>query len=138
MSDASFSNAMTEIALALAMAFFSIMVLAMVSMSIPREGAASADASEAALDLTPAATANDQTATLVSAPFLVIFHEGRFLGEDLRALDIQSLPQTRLVLAIAPDTEMAAAMRIRERIARPDLTVTTLDDRWITALKEIQ
>ena len=137
MSDASFSNAMTEIALALAMAFFSVMVLAMVSMSIPREVTASAEAMDAALDLTPAATDNDAATAPVAAPLLIIFHKGRFLGEDLRVLDIQSLPETPLVLAIAPDMEMAAAMQIRERIPRPDLTVTTLDDRWITALKEI-
>lgn len=137
MSDASFSNAMTEIALALAMAFFSVMVLAMVSMSVPREGAASVEALDSTLDLTPAASENDSAPQSSTAPFLIIFYKGRFLAEDFRPLDISRLPESALVLAIAPDMEMAAAMRIRERIPRPDLTVTTLDDRWITALKEI-
>jgi len=137
MSDVNFSNAMTEIALALAMAFFSVMVLAMVSMSVPHEGAANATISDASLDLAPTDSDGDVATQPSEVPYFIIFHNGRFLDDQLRPLDIVRLPKTPLVLAIAPDIEMATAIRIRERIPRSDLTVTTLDHRWLTALKEV-
>ena len=137
MSDASFSNAMTEIALALAMAFFSVMVLAMVSMSVPHGEVAATEVEDSTLDLAPSARGNSTTLPTGDAPFLIVFHNGRFIDRDLHPIDIGNLPNSPLVLAITPNTEIATAMKIRERIRRPDLTVTTLDNRWLAALKEL-
>ena len=41
------------------------------------------------------------------------------------------------ILAIDPALSMAEAMAVRRRIANPDLILTTLDRRWLEALKEM-
>jgi hypothetical protein len=84
--ESAYGNAMTEIALALAMAFFSIMVLAMISMGVP--------ASEAAKPTTATALAESRTEDAPAARLsperedvLVVFHDGRFWDRDLNPVD---------------------------------------------------
>ena len=45
-------------------------------------------------------------------------------------------PDGPLVLAVAPDLTLTAVMRAREQTAASDITVTTLDERWLAILKE--
>jgi len=130
-------NAMTEIALALAMGFFSIMVLTMVSM-----GAGTGTASEivAAALTPPAADAEASARTETQAEdFVVLYHEGRFLGVDLEPLAIADLPSgRRVVLALDPALPMAEAMRVRAMLPSENLIVSTLDGRWLAALGKEQ
>jgi len=151
-----YENPMAEIALALAMGFFAIMVLAVVSMTAGHAQAVR-DKEEAvrfvAAILQPAAAASESAANR-SAPELdqlVIFHQGRFLDAELRPLDPALLsssgassgatPGTAgskgapIVLAIAPDLSLAEAMDARAGIDRDDVVVATLDRRWLQALQ---
>jgi len=43
---------------------------------------------------------------------------------------------TRPVLAVSPELSMAQVMAARKRLALPGLTVTTLNQQWIEAIKE--
>ena len=134
------SNAMTEIALALAMAFFSIMVLAMVSM-----GSAMQVQSKTAPSLAdgiqlnlPATAASEASATrAVAADEMIIHWRGRFYDSALSLIDPSLLAAGEgRVLAIAPDLSIAEAMAVREMIATADLDVTVLDARWLQTLEE--
>ena len=134
------SNAMTEIALALAMAFFSIMVLAMVSMGSAMQvqsKTASGLADGIQLSL-PAAVASEATTTrAVAADEMIIHWRGRFYDSTLQPIEITSLPTgEHRVLAIAPDLSIGEAMAVREKIATADLEVTVLDARWLQTLEE--
>ena len=40
------------------------------------------------------------------------------------------------VLAVAPSLSLAAVMAAKARLALPDLTVTTLNQHWLDAIKE--
>ena len=130
MSESHYSNAMTEIALALAMAFFSIMVLTMLSVGAefqPSPAAASAPDAAARLDLAPSAPS---TAAASSEETLVIHYRGRFLDAQLAAGDPQTLAASgAIVLAIDPALAIAEAVAICEQIPTTDLVVTTLDAR---------
>ena len=77
MADSSYGNAMTEIALALAMAFFSIMVLTMVSMSAAPEKI-SKDQAQPTINLANSNTSNNQNAAAPTKRKLVVFWNGQF------------------------------------------------------------
>jgi hypothetical protein len=135
------SNAMTEIALALAMAFFSIMVLAMISMGSAMQiqnsnGSTLAEGIFLSISGTP--DDGNSAATRTVAPDQMIIHwHGRFYDGALRLIDPTSLASAgHRVLAIAPDLSITEAMGVREMIAIADLEVTTLDTRWIQNLEE--
>ena len=134
-------NAMSECALALAMAFFSIMVLTMVSMGAAGQSkrVSSADfaRSIAIAPTSPMAKAAD-TSDASNAQTIIIHYRGRFLDTDLKPIDPTNLSFDRpLILAIEPSASMVDAIAIREQIPALALTVTTLDVRWLEALKEI-
>ncbi len=135
------SNAMTEIALALAMAFFSIMVLAMVSMGSAMQtqdssGSGLAEGILLSISGVPDDGSSDTTRA-VSTEQTIIHWNGRFYDGALRPVDPASIaPVGQLVLAIAPDLSITEAMSVREMISHTDLEVTTLDARWIQNLEE--
>lgn len=126
-------NAMTEIALALAMGFFSIMVLTMVSM-----GAGSAEPSTsmpALLTLVPSEPNASAPSETQQEDVLVVYHQGQFFDAALAPIDPQSIvTPKRVVLAVARDLSLADAMAAKARVSTPNIVVSTLDERWERAL----
>lgn len=131
-------NAMTEIALALAMGFFSLMVLTLISMGAGQSGRSAPET----LTLAPAA---DRSAPTADAPapandLIFIFDGTRFLDIELRPVDpqtvIQSMtgPARRVVLALDPSLPLKEAMAARARVNAPNLVISGLDARWVKAL----
>ena len=135
-----YGNAMTEIALALAMAFFSIMVLTMVSMGAGATQPKSATAQDIPNPARFAVVRSDPDAAqapLADGTRIVIFHHNRFLNTDLKAFDTSALdPDDAVILAIDPALPLADAVSARARLKAANITVTTLDKRWMRTLKE--
>lgn len=156
-------NAMTEIALALAMAFFSIMVLAMVSMGTQAHDASSANAA-ADLEqgankhafyqflLTPPAASDpahalaDQSQMLDDQILLIIAHQGVFYDSELKTLDSGTLAaminargasKQRIMLAISPSLSMQDALNLQENFKGSKVELTLLNDEWMTSLQRI-
>lgn len=136
MDDSGYGNAMTEIALALAMAFFSIMVLTMISM-----GVGSADQKPvAAAVIAPAQPKTAAAAAIVptDGDMVVVFYGGGFRDRNLRPLDPATIRvQGRVILALDPALPMTEALAARGRINVENLVVSVLDDRWLNRLREI-
>ena len=128
---------MTEIALALAMGFFSLLVLAMVSMGAGRGKATSATA---AILAPPAAQAADRGATGVEPDdVILIYFDGGFFDTELRAVEPGQVDGAkRVVLAFAPDIALAEAMAARARVRSERLVVSTLDEAWLRALAGLE
>jgi hypothetical protein len=130
-------SVMAEIALALAMGFFSVMVLTMVSM-----GAGETVSTAASPDrITLAASdggANGGAAKAVAADSVLIFYRGRFFDAALKSVD-PSRPDAvnGQVLAVEPGLPLEQTLAARRRVASRDLTVTTLDARWLERLKSV-
>ncbi|ABK42718.1 hypothetical protein Mmc1_0191 [Magnetococcus marinus MC-1] len=129
------NNAMTEIALALAMGFFSIMVLAMVSMG---GGVGSANKIAGAV---MAASDNAQTPKAVvevqEQDRMILYYNGHFFDQNMHQVKPETLPQGgRTILALAPETSMTQALKLRGLFGQRDVIVSTLDTRWIRALQE--
>ncbi len=133
MDDGSQGNAMTEIALALAMGFFSLLVLTMVSM-----GAGEFESGQKLTIVLAPSTSQDssQGATSLDPDSLVvIYHQGGFFDSALAPLEAASIDVTkRVILAFAPDVPMAEVMEARTRISASNLLVSTLDEDWQAAL----
>ncbi len=135
-------NAMTEIALALAMAFFAIMILTMVSM----------DGQDRVIQVNQIKTTSEQIrllategqasqgkgkARVLQARDLIIFTGGRFFDDKLQPLDRARMAAMKEpVLTVAPRLSLAEVLAAKVRLALPDLTVTTLNQHWLDAIKE--
>ena len=136
-------NAMTEIALAMAMGFFSVMVLTAMSMGVAvpmgksqTQLTARAMISAVVADSGPAPAAG-AVDKLTSKDVLVVFDGGQFFGRDLKPLDPGTIDTTkRVVLAVTPNLSMAQAIDARRKIAASRLVITTLDGPWRRALEE--
>jgi hypothetical protein len=135
-------NAMTEIALALAMAFFSLMVLTLISMGV----AARPGQAMKMISLAPSTVSGPEGQKLPSAnkppnDLIIIFDGTRFLDTDLRPVNPETVsrsntgPARRVVLAFKPAIPLNEAMAARMRLGISDLVVSTLDDRWLKAIE---
>ena len=131
MADSSYGNAMTEIALALAMAFFSIMVLTMVSMSATPEKISKAQ-NQPTINLANSAPNNTQKPAAPTKRKLVIFWNGQFMDQQLSPLELGSLKSSKkIVLAMPPNLPMADALSARAQLKGVDILVSVLDERWL-------
>jgi hypothetical protein len=139
------SNAMAEVALALAMGFFSIMVLAMVSMGAggSTETAQAVRLPDGVAMAAPAETSEPNSAptgksTTVAPGDLLIYHGGRFLDATLSPVDVVTWTPKggRPILAVSPDLPMTEALAARTRLSQINPTVTVLDEAWLARLKE--
>lgn len=143
MSGGAQENAMTEIALAMAMGFFSVMVLTAMSMgvTVPAGKAQSQSAARtmisAAIADSGAAPASGTVDKLTKQDVLVVFDGNRFFGRDLEPFNLAAIDGTkRVVLAVTPNLSMAQAIAARRKIAASRLVITTLDGAWRRALQE--
>lgn len=144
MSDTTQTNAMAEIALALAMAFFSIMVLTMVSMGsgmVVEAVSKSATFQDDPVSL--AQTSEGQTsqqsgsATQVEPENLIIFYKGRYFNDHLKAVEpLDVRRDENMVLAVSPDLSMSQALKARKGLSVSDMTVVVLDEKWLRAIEE--
>jgi len=126
MDDSVTGGAMTEIALALAMAFFCILVLALVSMGQPPLVGAGPMIDTAR----PGATAQE----LADEDRLVIFHAGRFAGPDGAPADPRAPDDRPVVLAIDPALPLERVLAARAAFAGATVRVTVLDAAWVAHL----
>lgn len=143
MSDTTQTNAMAEIALALAMGFFSIMVLTMVSMGSGMVSqAAQSSIKEDPISIAKSAEKSESDvdrggASAVAPENLVIFYQGQYLDNQLHPISPSRLMgREKIVLAVSPDLSMSQTMQARKTLAVQDITVVVLTEKWLNALKE--
>ena len=124
------NHAMTEIALALSMAFFCLMVLSLVAAGVPKSSPA-----PALIEL------NDnrlqQVETRGANGTWVIYFEERFFDVSLHPLDPASLNQDPVFLAVDPKLGLQQLISAQSRISSPDVSITLLDEAWISRLEEL-
>ena len=138
-------NAMTEIALALAMGFFAIMVLAIVSMgagaTTPNGAEEIPNKKRIMTSALASASSPDAmgTTTVSSKDRLVIFYDGRFYDDTLKKILPENLGRCgRVILAVPPTLSMSESLGARAEVSTRDLIVTTLDRAWMKRLKDLR
>lgn len=121
-------NAMAECALALAMAFFSILVLSLTSM-----GGEPAKGQGVEVARTEGARTNPD-----SEPVLVIYHQKRFFDADLAPLDLTTLTdEPAFTLAIDPATPLTEAVDLRAQLPDAAVRVVGLNAAWQRRLNQM-
>ena len=144
MGDTYYGNAMTEVALALSMAFFSIMILAIISMStaekiMAKEKVQSVSPVTAKLISTKPAGSISKTIKPATKDTLVIYHNGQYFDHQLKPLNPSAIGTSgRIILAFAPNTPMSGAMATGTFIKGKDLVVSILTEKWVAALKRLE
>jgi len=136
------TNAMTEVALALAMGFFSLMILTLVSMGAG-EGAARPEIPDPAEAISSVVVTADQPARAGSAKpapddVFLIYWRGRFFDRAAQPVDPASLDLTetaRLILAVDPALPLGDVAGVRALLDQQDVIVAQLNEEWIDALK---
>ncbi|WPZ32195.1 hypothetical protein T8K17_13185 [Thalassobaculum sp. OXR-137] len=126
MEDDAIAGGLTEIALALAMAFFCILVLALMSMGAP---------TTTAQDGVPAVRTAGGSAAPPAAEAertVVLFHAGGFRDRQGRTVDPQAL-SGRVLLAVDPALPLTEVLAAQGRVAG-DVLVAALDPAWLDQL----
>ena len=127
-------GAMTEIALALAMAFFSIMVLTLISLGTP-------GVEPTAIKVTAVEAEQKKgagTSSIEQDDLIVIFHNGGLLDKTMRPISSERIGDHsgRVILAISPVTPLRDVVGARERTGSKTLVVTELAATWLDALSK--
>ena len=61
---------------------------------------------------------------------LVIYHNGRFLDEELRVISPTSLNEKPVLLALDAEANLQDILVVTEQLSGKDLQVTTLNEEW--------
>ena len=137
------TKAMVEVALALAMGFFSIMVLAMVSMST---GTGAKDVLSNFVKPLKVESQNNTkmkndhnvaNKIQVKNTNLIIWFENQFFDSNLEKINPGSWMKNKHapVLAVAPNTDLKHLLNIKEKLGSDNTTITSLNDDWLKRLK---
>lgn len=138
------NNAMTEVALALAMAFFAIFILAAVSMSQPLDQEKKQKQNEVAAEKIVhdfnLQLENKAERELAGNEILLIFHKGAFLDAQLKPVALESMADRRAqyVIAVSPDLSMADMLKLKQQKKLPNLAITLLNKEWQQRLEQIK
>ena len=124
------SSAMTEVALALAMAFFTILVLALVSMGVP-QAFSSKQTSLTTVDVIPSSGGR----ALSKEEVFIIYNGESFFSDQLQPLAV--LPHGKpLVVGVPGDLPLSEILDLHAITAGHEFSVTALDPAWENQLKQ--
>ena len=127
------SQAMTELALGLCMAFFSLMILAMVSMATPsNQASTNANLPLESIKLVQKSDAASKQDINASTPSIVFMWQQTFYDESLSVLSAEAinvLPKP-LVIAMSASVPIEQALALQARFAQQQVSFTTFDEQW--------
>ena len=131
---------MTEVALALAMAFFAIFILAAVSMSQPIEKPQTRNQQDKIVHDLSLQVENNAERALAANEHLLIYHQGVFLDTQLKpfVFDQHRDASARFVVAVSPDLSMAEMLKLKQQKKLPNLAITLLNTEWQQRLEHIR
>ena len=137
------SSAMTEVALGLSMAFFTLLIVALLSMSVPKEN--SIKSTTKVIDTIPKdlkknksidIQMNSKTADNNTLQF-AFYYNNKFYDKALTLRAIDSFTKEKpLVIAVNPQLAFADVFALRQKVNHPKLSITTSNQAWRTRLTQ--
>ena len=118
-------NPLAEVALALSMAFFSLMILMLVAVlnSAPTNQQIK--------------MGNNGTSPTSEKLDLFVYSGGQLYDKDLTRLDVAALrAYQKILLAVDPQLELSAVLEIVGKVGHQNLQITKLDAAWQARLKD--
>lgn len=139
------SQAMTEVALGLSMAFFSLLILALFSIGLPEQAqqAQSVSKTDELLKLSANSEKSKTNNHFENDQKQVAFYfNGQFYDEQLNRLSIEKFArinsQKPLILAVQDNLPLLQIMAVRKQINHPNLAITMLNQDWQKQLEKMQ
>lgn len=141
------SSAMTEVALGLSMAFFTLLIVALLSMSVPKENFTKA-ISEIPEDIKKNEAINiknnikennkDEAKQSNENDMQFAFYfNNKLYDKTLAIRTIESFTKNKaLVIAVDPTLAFAEVFTLRQKIQHPQLSITTVNKAWNTRLQQ--
>ncbi|WP_057831413.1 hypothetical protein [Colwellia sp. TT2012] len=138
------STAMTEVALGLSMAFFTLLIVALLSMSVPKERTTTEKLKPTTnipddlkdnkvIDIQMKNNHSGNSTMQFAFYFKQKFYDSALV---LRTIDSFSKEQT-LIIAVDPTLAFAEVFALRQQINHPKLAITTSNNAWRTRLQQI-
>ena len=116
-------NPLAEVALALSMAFFSLMVLMLFSITQEQKnGEVTAKADFQNSENSSDAQKHDE--------ILIIFSDGKFFDKDFKPVDVNAHGKGQVLLAVDPKLPMSDIMTATQLFKDKDLQLTTFSGEW--------
>ena len=129
-------NAMTEIALAMAMGFFSIMILTMISMGVPRQDEGPKTVNVPVINLVTAKEAPRKLLKVEKNDVFLVFDGKAYLDRNLKIVKPLEVPSDRrVILALIPDLPITKALSAQKPFVGRKIILTALNSGWESALQ---
>jgi len=142
---------MTEVALGLSMAFFSLLILALFSIGLPeqtqknqhlqKDQPSLAEDEQLKLASNSEKPSQERTSGNKKQQYAFYFN-GQFYDKHLNRLDIDNFSrfetQQPLILAVQDSLPLIKIMALRKQINHPNLSITMLNQKWQTRLEQMQ
>jgi len=135
------TQAMTEVALALSMAFFSLLLLALVSIGMPESTNNSKQEARTSVPefvLTESSTKKKSTQSKEEPIEIqyVFYFEGMFYDQYLHITQITNLNnKQKLVVAMPMNTDVTQALSLQKKFKDFDLSLTIMNSEWLVAFE---
>ena len=130
------TNAMTEVALGLSMAFFSLLIVALLSISVPKKSVSKDSVNHAqSKNINISKEISNKSKDVVQ---FVFYFAGNFYDQNLQRQKISHF-DTKQALVVAVDKQIAFSdvFTLRQQINHPNLSITTLNDEWAARLSQL-
>ena len=138
---------MIEVALALSMAFFSLLILVLVTMQFPAIETGNVDTYKEGVQV----TLNDESFTdnnskhvtsskplNRSKPHYAFYYHEQFYDQQLKVFNLDSLEQDKtLIVAVADNLTLHELIQLKKQINHPNASITSLTQDWLNALEQL-
>jgi hypothetical protein len=145
------TQAMTEVALGLSMAFFCLLILALFSIGLPEQTQKNellqkkpqplTEAEQLRLAVSNGKTSLKETSKNQQQQYAFYFN-GQFYDTRLNRINIDNVShfetQQPLILAVQEHLPLKQIMALRQQIHHPNLSITMLNQSWQTQLENMQ
>ncbi|MFT4731295.1 MAG: transglutaminase/protease-like cytokinesis protein 3 [Gammaproteobacteria bacterium] len=135
------TQAMTEVALALSMAFFSLLLVALLSIGVPES---TEKVTHETSTMVPEFVLTESSSTIQSAEEkkqpadiqYIFYFKGKLYDQYLQETQINDLNnKQKLVVAMPMDTEVTQALTLQKRFKDFDLALSIMDSEWLLAFE---
>ncbi|MCJ8293956.1 MAG: hypothetical protein MJK15_06070 [Colwellia sp.] len=135
------SSAMTEVALGLSMAFFTLLIVSLLSMSLPTKTVIPVDNLPDNIKITSAIDIQLKSTNKSDREHnlqLVFYFDDKFYDQSLALRSIDSFSkEDKLIIAVNPSLTFAEVFTLREQVNHPKLSITASNKAWLSRLQQI-
>ncbi|MBT1449402.1 hypothetical protein KJ365_00785 [Glaciecola sp. XM2] len=145
------TQAMTELALGLSMAFFSLLILALLSIGLPGHASYATQKSEELSTLTSEQSdmqlndtlrlsqqvpdSENTTSSSATKSTIIFYYLGAYFDQNLASVDVYSMADTQdLIIAVSKDLSFSQVMQVHQDFASKEVQITAMNEQWENAL----